>query len=415
MTAPAVSVIVVSRGRPELLGRCLTGVGQLCYPSFEIVAVADPAGCAAVRAMGWAARLKLVAFDEPNISAARNAGLAVAAGEIVAFIDDDAVPEPSWLTYLTAPFGSARVAAAGGHVIGRNGISFQSTTAWIDALGQTLPFSVAGEDPVTPAPGTDRAAKTEGTNCAFRRATIAALGGFDPAIRFFHDETDLDIRLARAGHETAIVPLAQVHHGAGPSEHRTADRAPADLYEVGASTAVFWRKHAPDNADLAAAKADLIATQRARLLRYMIGGGLEPRDVTRLLAGLVRGLDEGRARHLAPLAPIGPAADGFLPFRRDPASGASRHLAGRPWNRATLRRQAARAVAAGDIVTVFRFSPTALPHHVRFHPGGWWEQRGGLFGRATRAEPYFRFWRFGARVDAEWRRVSRLRQCQDKT
>ncbi|MCB2152739.1 MAG: glycosyltransferase, partial [Rhodobacteraceae bacterium] len=56
---------------------------------------------------------------------ARNLGLAAAAGEIVAFIDDDAVPEPRWLARLTAPFADPGIAAAGGFVVGRNGISFQ--------------------------------------------------------------------------------------------------------------------------------------------------------------------------------------------------------------------------------------------------------------------------------------------------
>ena len=45
-----------------------------------------------------------IAFDEANISVARNLGIMAAASEIVGFIDDDAVPEPTWLTRLTAPF-----------------------------------------------------------------------------------------------------------------------------------------------------------------------------------------------------------------------------------------------------------------------------------------------------------------------
>ena len=90
MTLPPVSVVIVSHGRPDLLGLCLTGVGQLDYPHFEIVVVADAGGADAVRAHALGEQVKLVVFDTPNIAAARNAGIAQAGGEIIAFIDDDA-------------------------------------------------------------------------------------------------------------------------------------------------------------------------------------------------------------------------------------------------------------------------------------------------------------------------------------
>ena len=95
MNAPTVSVIVVSRGRAADLPLCLLGVSQLYYPSFEVVLVADRSGISAVKNLPFYEELKVVEFDEANISAARNLGIAEAAGEIVAFVDDDAVPEPT--------------------------------------------------------------------------------------------------------------------------------------------------------------------------------------------------------------------------------------------------------------------------------------------------------------------------------
>ena len=125
MIPPSVSVVIVSRHRAPGLRRCLTGLAQLYYPNFEIVVVADPDGIAAARDWAGDRPVKLAAFDEPNISTARNLGIAQAAGDLVAFIDDDAAPEPTWLDHLCAPFQDPKVAASGGFVRGRNGKSRQ--------------------------------------------------------------------------------------------------------------------------------------------------------------------------------------------------------------------------------------------------------------------------------------------------
>lgn len=407
--APAVrtSVIVVSRHRPQALARCLVGISQLDHPNFEVIVVADPVGLAATEGLP----IKQVAFDLANISAARNAGLAVAAGDVVAFIDDDAVPEPTWLSRLTAPFATPQVAAAGGFVRGRNGFSYQWRARRVDALGQDHPLQ-APSDKVSlhPAPPAG-AIRTEGTNCAFRRDILAALGGFDPAYRFFLDETDLNMRFARAGHVTAIVPGAEVHHGFAPSARRAPDRAPRDLHDVGASMAVFWRRHAPARADLAAAEARLIQNQRFRLVRHMIAGGLEPREVESVLKTLRDGLTEGKARALPALSPMPLAPPPFLPFPSALRPG--RMIAGRFWQAAAKRRQAARAAADGAIVTLILLSPTARPHRMRFDPHGFWEQAGGLWGRSDRDAPTFAAWSFHSRIKREIARLSRCRPIDD--
>jgi len=87
---------------------CVLGLSQVQYDDFEIVVVANAKGLAALD--GFKGKIKTVQFDDANISMARNIGIAHSAGEIVAFIDDDAVPEPTWLTYLITPFLEMRSA-----------------------------------------------------------------------------------------------------------------------------------------------------------------------------------------------------------------------------------------------------------------------------------------------------------------
>jgi GT2 family glycosyltransferase len=76
---------------------------------------------------------------------------------------------------------------------------------------------VQGDGPVRTRAAAGFVVKTEGTNCAFRRDVLAGLGGFDPAFRYFLDETDVNLRLAEAGARTVIVPRALVHHGSAAS------------------------------------------------------------------------------------------------------------------------------------------------------------------------------------------------------
>ncbi|GGE44622.1 hypothetical protein GCM10011360_34830 [Primorskyibacter flagellatus] len=404
MASLPVSVIVVSRGRGDSLLRTLTGLTRLFHDSYEIVVVTDGEGQEAVRRLRLTEEIKVVPFADPNISAARNAGIGVAAGEIVAFIDDDAVPEPTWLTHLTAPFADPQVAATGGFVIGRNGISFQWKAHSVDRAGVSTPLRVdeTRATALTPPPG--RAIKTEGTNMAFRRSVLAGLGGFDPAYRFYLDDTDLNMRLARAAHTTAIAPLAQVHHAFAPSARRSASRAPRDLFEIGASLSVYMRRHCPEE-DHAAVIARFRAERDAALIDHLTAGRLEPRDVLRLRRRLDEGLEAGRTRDLAPLPALPHSSRPFEPFAsRAAAPGVV--LAGRFRQRRALRARAAARTAEGASVSLFLFSPTMLFHRVRMTREGFWEQSGGLWGRSDRSGFLLQLTTFRKRLDREMRRIA---------
>lgn len=382
---PPVSLIIVSRHRTAALLRAITGVAQMDHPAFEVIVIADPAAVDALRATGLP--FKLAEFDEANISAARNLGLSLAAAPVVAFLDDDAVPEPTWLSRLTAPFHDPRVTQAGGFVRDRSGFGWQWRALRVDMRGFDHPFD--------PGPGVSlhsaeagRTLRTQGTNCAFRRDGLLAIGGFDPAFRFYLDETDVNLRLAARGGLSALVPDAVVHHGLAASARRRSDRVPTDLFEIGASVAAFLRRHAPDDAQ---ALTDHEADQHARLIRHMVAGGLEPRDVARLIAGFRAGLAEGQRRPLLPASPMPADPPAFL---RLPGTGPRPGLVlGRnvlagpisgPAKARQLRDRAAEAVAAGQIVTLFRLARGFHPQVQQFHPGGWWEISGGRFGRADR-------------------------------
>jgi len=405
MTAPTASVVVVSRGRPHALSRLMRALRQLDHPAFEVIVAADAPGRAAIRAAGLAGQVKMVAVDAPGIGAARNAGLAAAAGEIVAFIDDDAIPEPTWLTHLAGALAAGPAVAAGGFVRGANGISWQWRARSIDAVLCHRAIPAAGNEPFHPVPGPGHAIRTEGTNMAFRREPLIALGGFDAAFRYYLDETDLNMRLHRAGKATVIVPRAEVHHAMAASALRGPDRAPRSLFEIGASVAVFLRRHTPAP-ERARALATARGEARRHLLRHLVRGGLEPRDIAILTDSFEAGLHAGRARPGRLLSAAEPPP--FLPFPGAPGR-AHLLLTGRIWQAARLRRAAAGLAAEGNPVTLFLFAHSARAHRMRYRDDGVWEQAGGLWGRAVRESTAPPAWSFGARVAAEARRLAPVR------
>lgn len=398
MTPSDLSVVVASTGRPEALHRCLLALGQLRRAGCEVVVVADPAGRHAVQ--GFADRIKLLPQDVPNISAARNAGIAAAAGRIIAFIDDDAVPEPTWADALLAAFSKPDIAAVTGPVLGRNGISLQWGARAVNGQGVEVDI-----EPNTPIRD-DFERKLHGTNMAVRREIFDQVGGFDEAMHFYLDDTDMALRIGRAGYGTAWVEGAVVHHSFHASARRSEDRIPLSLYDIGASTVVFLQKHGSEG-EIAQEIRALEAAQSSRLLRLAKSRKLDADKMRELMESLRAGLDAGRDREsVTPRITAGGA-----PFKAFCAADPPKPLvlSGRPFQRRRLHREAADAVRAGQPVSLFIFEPTPRKHKVRFTDGGWWEQSGGLFGPADRNEGRFQFHSFRARFLHEVRRNSAMR------
>ena len=404
MTATSVSVVVVSRGRPDDLVLCLQALEQQFYTNFEIVVVADSPS---MRQISLPDYVKAHAFDEPNVARARNLGIAKAAGEIVAFIDDDAVAEPNWLNHLVAPFAQDEVMASGGYVFGRNGISYQWTGLSVDREGWDHPLDHMDEAPaVFTTERNGRAIRTQGTNMALSRQALVDLGGFDPVFAFFHDDSDLNMRVAQAGGMTAIVPRALVHHRSAASTLRRPDRTPTDLGPIGAGRAAFHRKYLTPG-EWARGREELWEAQHRRLCAFLVDGRCEPIDVERLLDSLLNGYDEGLLLDVGEQVTF---PDPPPPFARVSRDGSHSHhvLAGGRQDRARLMREAASLRDQGARVSLLILDRTSRFHAVRFADGVW-EQSGGVFGKSLRSDRMFVRWVYEDRVARESERIRHLR------
>jgi hypothetical protein len=106
---PAISVVIATRNRPEDLARCLDSVTRVVYPRFEVIVVDnDPDTDATERLIRdrFAGRVRYTREPVRGTSRARNRGLALASGEIVAFADDDVVVDRDWLAAIAEAFAS---------------------------------------------------------------------------------------------------------------------------------------------------------------------------------------------------------------------------------------------------------------------------------------------------------------------
>jgi len=268
MTRRRVSVVVNTYNRADSLRRTLESLEQLDYSPFEVVVVNGPSTdstCAVLKDYGD--RIKRGTCDERNLSASRNIGIRLSAGEIVAFIDDDAYPDPGWLDALASAYDDSEVAAAGGPVFNFTGTDIQAWTSFVDRLGNCSVewHSAADLVPYITSPSSNFIVYTIGTNSSFRRDLLVGVGGFDEEFEYYLDETDVCRRLVDIGYVIRPLDTGFVYHKFLPSHVREHPDAVKDHLHVLKSKFYFALKHGSGRTsliDICADAANFVTTRR---------------------------------------------------------------------------------------------------------------------------------------------------------
>jgi len=158
--------------------------------------------------------LRVVAEPRLGLSVARNRGLAEAHGEVVAYLDDDAIPRPGWLAALLAPYPDSNVVAVGGRIV----LRFPDRPpAWLSAEIHSA-LSAFDLGPTPRAVRYGHATYPFGANISFRTEAARDAGGFSATVgplgrhQLVHDETDLCYRLEHGGGVVWYTPDAVVDH-----------------------------------------------------------------------------------------------------------------------------------------------------------------------------------------------------------
>lgn len=262
---PGVTLAVCTRNRPEQLGRCLDSIAGLDYRAVEVLVVDNaPDDDAAEQICKERQRgpvaVRYVREPLPGLSRARNRALGEARHELIAFLDDDEVVDPHWLTALAEEFVQDPEVAAvtglvlpadlsampqvrfeqwGGHSKGRGFVR-----AKLDAEHQRTVQPAVYPRPTFGA----------GANMAFRSAALREIGGFDTGLgagtpaRGGEDTLALS-EVMLAGHTLVYTPQAVTWHFHRSGEDSLADQL--DGYSIG----------------LGAYYAALVARDHSRLLQ----------------------------------------------------------------------------------------------------------------------------------------------------
>jgi len=208
MTAPgetiAVSVVVPTYKRPDLLARCLDALVRQQFRARYEILVCDDAASEATRRqveefprgrVGAPALRYLAVTGTRGPSGARNLGWRSAKAEIIAFTDDDTIPRPDWLAQGLRRFAPDVAAVTG---------------------VTEMPIPDPPSDYERDASGLTRAEFIT-ANCFVRRSALLAVGGFDTRYTMaWREDSDLQFALLDSGFRIARCERARVVHPVRP-------------------------------------------------------------------------------------------------------------------------------------------------------------------------------------------------------
>jgi GT2 family glycosyltransferase len=230
--SPAVSIIVLNWNGERYLGRCLDAIAAQTFRDFEVLVLDNASTDGSVEDLTdrWP-DFQLVKFDQNlGFAIGNNRGAQIAKGRWLAFLNNDAFPEPGWLAQLVQAAQT------------QTEFSFFSSRL-VDAEHPNLAqdtgdvYHVSGfawpRDHNCPVQSTHLQRDEVFSPCAaaalYDRKAFLEMGGFDEQFASHIEDVDIGFRLRLRGYRCLYIPEAVVAHVGSASYGRESDRT---VYQV---------------------------------------------------------------------------------------------------------------------------------------------------------------------------------------
>ncbi len=224
--AGLISVVIPTFNRPVQLATCLRGLARQTFPTrdLRIVVVDDGGGVDLSEALAETGEVSAILVRQENRgpAAARNTGVRAAATPLIAFTDDDCVPDPQWIRRLVDRLGEGRGLLVGGKVF--NGLYLNRYANASQVLLERV-YSYSNER--------DQCSFFTSNNMALARSDFLQTGGFDERFRTSEDRELCDRWLALGRtmeyetealvehrHEIGLIGFLKQHYGYGRGAYK---------------------------------------------------------------------------------------------------------------------------------------------------------------------------------------------------
>ena len=311
----SVSVVICTYNRKNYLERVLDYLSHQSSGAFEVIVVDGPSDDGSKELLkSWMGRVKVLNNSLRNLSVSRNLGIEQADGDIVAFIDDDALPFDNWIEKILDEYNSRPLTTAGlgGPAYYAGTLKFQAEDNGVNRFAEAKPL-LDGD-----AVGKDGWLRyNTGTNATFSVSALRAAGGFDEQFDYYLDESEVCLRLQLSGALIGYAPQVVVRHEFAQSHNRRGG-LDSNWYTICKNTAYFVCAYSGLSESNCSSylcgrmQAERIPSIEGALKAGLISQQEHDRHITAIWDGTKQGIED--ARNYPRRRQLAAAPQCFIPF-----------------------------------------------------------------------------------------------------